>query len=224
MRAKRLSVGAGLVVVGLVAMTTGCATKGHVRSRIDEVNGRIDGVSADTVDNRSRIDRTDARLGEVDRTASDANSRALRAQEAAEAAGGTADTALDLASQIDTASRRLIYEVVLDEAHGNFAFNKSDLPPEARSAIDELVLTLQADPANVYFEIEGHTDSTGPTTVNNRIGLTRAEAVKAYLYEAHSIPLHKMSVISYGEDHPVAPNTSPEGRAQNRRVVIKIVS
>lgn len=224
MRSNRLSLGAGLVVVGVVFLTTGCATKGHVRSRIAEVNGRIDRVSADTASNRDRIERAEARLGEVDDTASDAGARARRAQDAANAAGGTANEALDLANRIDRASRRLVYEVVLDEAHGNFAFNKTDLPAEAKAAIDQMVTTLEENPADVYFEIEGHTDSTGPAKVNDRIGLARAEAVKSYLYEAHSVPLHKMSVISYGEDHPVAPNTTPEGRAKNRRVVIKVVS
>jgi outer membrane protein OmpA-like peptidoglycan-associated protein len=60
--------------------------------------------------------------------------------------------------------------------------------------------------------------------VNERIGLQRAEAVKRYLHEKHQIPLHKMNVISYGEDKPVAPNTTKEGRAQNRRVVIRVLS
>ena len=53
--------------------------------------------------------------------------------------------------------------------------------------------------------------------------MERAEAVKRYLYEQHQIPLHKMNVISYGEEKPVAPNKTRDGRAQNRRVVIKIL-
>ena len=59
---------------------------------------------------------------------------------------------------------------------------------------------------------------------NEKLGLERAEAVKRYLYEQHQIPLHKMNVISYGEDKPVAPNKDRAGRAQNRRVVIKVLA
>ena len=83
---------------------------------------------------------------------------------------------------------------------------------------------LTADPKNVYLEIEGHTDSVGSPTLNERLGLERAEAVKRYLYEQHSIPLHKMNVISFGETKPVAPNGTRDGRAQNRRVVIKVLT
>jgi outer membrane protein OmpA-like peptidoglycan-associated protein len=75
-----------------------------------------------------------------------------------------------------------------------------------------------------WFEIEGHTDSAGPTEFNERLGMERAEAVKRYLYEQHRIPLHKMNVISYGEEKPAGPNDTREGRAQNRRVVIKVLA
>ena len=71
--------------------------------------------------------------------------------------------------------------------------------------------------------IEGHTDSSGPRSVNQRIGLERAESVERYLYEQYQVPLPKMDVISYGEDKPIAPNRTRAGRAENRRVVIKIM-
>ena len=69
-----------------------------------------------------------------------------------------------------------------------------------------------------------HTDNVGAKATNESIGLERAEAVKRYLYEQYQIPLHKMNVISYGEDKPVAPNKTKAGRAQNRRVVIKVLA
>jgi outer membrane protein OmpA-like peptidoglycan-associated protein len=119
---------------------------------------------------------------------------------------------------------RIVYEVVLSEDEGNFKFNATDLPDEAKSRLDQLVSQIKADPKGAFFEIEGHTDNTGPNEVNERIGLERAEAVKRYLYEHHQIPLHKMNVISYGEDKPVAPNQTKEGRAQNRRVVIRVLA
>ncbi len=82
---------------------------------------------------------------------------------------------------------------------------------------------IKADPKGAYFEIEGHTDNVGDAMINEKIGMDRAEAVKRYLYEQHQIPLHRMNVISFGEDKPVAPNKTRDGRAQNRRVVIRVL-
>ena len=116
------------------------------------------------------------------------------------------------------------HEVVLSEDQGNFKFGKSVLPDEAKQQIDQMVAQLKQDPKNVYIEIEGHTDSIGDKVMNERLGLARAEAVKRYLYEQYQIPLHKMNVISYGKEKPVAPNKTKAGRAQNRRVVIKVLA
>jgi len=113
---------------------------------------------------------------------------------------------------------------VLSEDQGNFKFNKADLPDEAKARLDELISQMKADPKGAYFEIEGHTDNSGSPLVNQKIGMERAEAVKKYLYEHHQIPLHKMNVISYGEEKPVSPNNTRDGRAQNRRVVIKVLA
>ena len=106
---------------------------------------------------------------------------------------------------VETASRRLVYEVVLSEDQGNFKFGKAELPDAAKQRIDEMVTQLKADPKGVFIEIEGHTDNVGSKHYNEQLGQERAEAVKRYLYEAHQVPLHKINVISYGEDKPVAP-------------------
>jgi outer membrane protein OmpA-like peptidoglycan-associated protein len=87
-----------------------------------------------------------------------------------------------------------------------------------------MIEQLKANPQNVFIEIEGHTDNIGDTAINERLGLDRAEAVKRYLYEQHQVPLHKINVISYGEAKPVAPNNTRAGRAQNRRVVVRVLS
>ena len=128
------------------------------------------------------------------------------------------------AEAVDKATKRLVYEVVLSEDEGNFKFGKTDLPDEAKAKLDQMVTALKADPKGAYFEIEGHTDNVGDPKTNERIGLERAESVKRYLYEQHQIPLHKMNVISYGEEKPIAPNKTRDGRAQNRRVVIKVLA
>jgi len=139
-------------------------------------------------------------------------------------AHAAADTAAAKADAVDKASKRLIYEVTLSEDEGGFKFGNAALPPEARAKIDEIATKLKENPNGASIEIEGHTDNLGPKAYNEKLGLERAESVERYLYERHRIPLHKMSVISYGADKPVAPNTTKAGRAQNRRVVVKVLT
>ncbi|HEY8536426.1 MAG TPA: OmpA family protein, partial [Vicinamibacterales bacterium] len=132
--------------------------------------------------------------------------------------------ATEKAVAVEAATRRLVYEVVLSEDQGNFRFGRTELPDEAKQRIDQMISELKADPRGVFIEIEGHTDSIGSAEYNKMLGLQRAEAVKRYLYETHQVPLHKINVISYGEERPIAPNNTRDGRAQNRRVVIKVLA
>lgn len=203
------------------AGTTGCATKKFVRGEVGQVNEKVDGLSRSLEENQERTRANEAKIVEVDEraqaAAQAAKSRADEAHVAVEAVNTRADV-------IEKASKRLVYEVVLSEDKGNFKFGKSIMPDEARTEIDQLVSQLKAEPTGAFIEIEGHTDSAGPTDLNYRLGLERAENVKRYLYEHHQVPLHKISVISYGEEKPIAPNQTREGRAQNRRVVIKVLS
>jgi outer membrane protein OmpA-like peptidoglycan-associated protein len=122
------------------------------------------------------------------------------------------------------ATRKLIFEVTLSEDQGNFKFGAAALPDEAKARLDQMIGQLKTNPQNIFIEIEGHTDNVGANTLNERLGLERAEAVKRYLYEQHQVPLHKINVISYGEEKPVAPNNTRDGRAMNRRVVVKVLS
>jgi outer membrane protein OmpA-like peptidoglycan-associated protein len=114
--------------------------------------------------------------------------------------------------------------VVLTEDQGQFEFGNISVPDEGKGRLDQIVNELKAEPTGAFIEIEGHTDSIGEAAYNERLGLERAEAVKRYLHEQHQVPLHKINVISFGETKPVAGNTTREGRAQNRRVVIRVVS
>ncbi|HWF84436.1 MAG TPA: OmpA family protein [Vicinamibacterales bacterium] len=204
--------------------TTACATKKFVRTSVGEVNDKVDAQGRSIEETQERTRKNEGRISEVDQkaqaaaqSAQQANSAATAANDAASAVNGKVDT-------MDKASKRLVYEVVLSEDGGNFKFGKTTLPDEAKQKIDEMVAQLKQDPKNIYIEIEGHTDNVGPKATNEKLGLERAEAVQRYLYEQYQIPLHKMSVISYGEDKPVAPNKTKEGRAQNRRVVIKVLA
>jgi len=165
-----------------------------------------------------------AKAGTAQTSADKAGAAASAADVKAGSAADAARAADAKADAIDKASKKIVYEVVLSEDQGKFKFGKAVLPDEAKAALDAMVNQLKSDPKGAYFEIEGHTDNTGAKLANEKLGLDRAEAVKRYLYETHQIPLHKMNVISYGEEKPIAPNTNREGRAQNRRVVVKVLS
>lgn len=215
--------------VAFVALvgSTGCATKGYVGTEIaqvsDELNGRIDAVSASVEDAQERTRQNAEEIQKVDQRAAAAGEQADAANRAAEAAQTDATSALELAEAADGAARKLVYEVVLSEAQGNFGFGATQLNDAMKAELDQVVERLKASSEGVYLEIEGHTDSTGEAGVNQIVGLRRAEAVRDYLHEQHGVALRKMNVVSRGEDEPVAPNNTREGRAQNRRVVIKLM-
>lgn len=208
------------VVAIAVAGSTACATKKFVRTQVGEVNDKVTTLSTTVEQNQqrtdSRIAEVDSKVGAVDQKATAAGSAATEARTAAEGAAAKADAA-------DKAMRKLVYEVTLSEAQGNFRFNRAELPDNAKAALDKMVADLTSDPKAVYFEIEGHTDAVGGKGYNDGLGLRRAEAVKEYLYAQHQVPLHKMNVISYGEAKPIASNSNRSGRAENRRVVIRVV-
>jgi outer membrane protein OmpA-like peptidoglycan-associated protein len=222
------------VVVPVAALaiggSTACATKKFVRTSVGEVNEKVDSQGRTIEETQERVRKAEGRIGEVDQkagaaaqSAQQANDAAATANNAANSAKSAADTVNGRVDSMDKNNRRLVYEVVLSEDSGNFKFGKSMLPDEAKAQIDQMVSQLKTDPKNIYIEIEGHTDNVGDKVTNERLGLARAESVKRYLYEQYQIPLHKINVISYGEEKPVAPNKTKEGRAQNRRVVIKVL-
>ncbi len=215
-----------LVATVVVAIGSGaaCATKGYVQSQVGEVNDKVEVMSGQVEGNEQRTRENDRRIGEVDQKAGLAADSADAAGRAASAADARAGEAGAMADGLDRAARRLIYEVVLTSDQANFGFGVVDLADEAKAALDTMIDQLAADPQNYYIEIEGHTDSVGTNQVNERVGLQRAEAAKRYLHEQHRVPLHKMNVISYGEEKPAAPNTTRAGRSQNRRVVIRVLS
>jgi len=221
MRRFIVAVPIAMLVIG---GSTACATKKFVRTSVGEVNDKVDANGKAIEETQERTRQNEGRIAAVDQKADAAGQSADRANSAAGQAQNAADAAASKADAVDKASKRLVFEVVLSEDEGNFKFGKVALPDEAKAKLDEMIAQIKADPKGAYFEIEGHTDNVGDKNVNAKIGMERAEAVRTYLYEQHQIPLHKMNVISYGESKPIAPNKTKAGRAQNRRVVIKVLA
>jgi peptidoglycan-associated lipoprotein len=192
---------APMLIVALTA--TGCATKKYVRQETQAVHTRVDEVEASVEQAQTRMDQQDVKVSEVSRTAQDALQRAIEAGKLAEG--------------------KLLYETVLTDDKVKFGFDRAELSPEARAALDQFATQLKDQNKSVYVEIQGHTDSVGDEQYNEELGLSRAEAVRRYLNQQHGFPLHRINVISYGETAAVSDNNTREGRATNRRVALVVL-
>ena len=211
----------------LVPLSAGCATKSFVAESVEEraavIEGRVTAVERSVEDVADDTRTNTARRGEVDQTATTALDTARSADTSARGADSAASEAITRVRSLEAANRQLLFEIVLSEDHGQFRFADTALPEPAASSLDALVTRVRDSDTSAHFEIEGHTDETGPAEYNHRLGLERAESVRLYLHEHHRLPLHKINVISYGETKPIVPNDSADGRAKNRRVVVRVL-
>ena len=212
------------VAVG-AALLGGCATTGFVEETAAtlqaQVGAQVSELRRELGDSETMVQQQAARIDAVEQTAQNAFATASAADQAAGMAQRTAD---ELGNTFESTNRRLVYEMVIDENVAGFASSNATLPDEVRAYLDRFVADLRALPIASHVEIEGHTDSTGSPDNNARLGMERADNTRRYLHEMHQMPLHKMSIISYGQDQPVAPNDTSEGRAMNRRVVIRVLA
>jgi len=200
-------------VLASVAVS-GCATKKYVSREVGEVNQKVDTLATEVEKTQERTRRNEVRIDEVDKSA----------QAGVAEAKGSAEKALVRATEAEKAAKgKLIYTVTLSNDKVTFPLNRAAVSDDAKKLIDEAIAQLKAENRGVFFEIEGHTDSTGPDPYNQKLGEDRAVAVRNYLHDQHQIALNRIEVISYGESKPVEDNKSKEHRAQNRRVVIKVL-
>ena len=171
----------------------GCATEDYVDKHVSAVDTRVQG----------QMDQQNQHLAHLDQTTQDALERATAAGKLAEG--------------------KFLYSMVLSDDSVKFPVDSSKLSPEAKQRLADFVEKLKSDNRNVYLEIQGHTDSAGPNTLNERLGEERAEAVRLYMNQ-EGVALNRMNTISYGDKDPVATNKTRVGRAQNRRVVLIVMS
>ena len=191
---------AKLAITGLMlssVLTLGaCATQDYVDKHVATVQGQVTDV-------QGHQQAQDQQLSQLDQTTRDALQRAEAANKLAEG--------------------KFLYAMVLSDDSVKFPVDGSKLSPEAQTRLMDFISKLKSDNKNVYLEIQGHTDSTGPKPLNERLGEERAEAVRLFMNQ-QGVPLNRMATISYGPDAPVAPNNTREGRAQNRRVVLIVMA
>ena len=136
----------------------------------------------------------------------DAQERKLREQ--------TAGTGVDVVREGD--------ELLLRMPSGiTFATNQSTIQPQFQGTLNEVASTLSQYPKTM-IDVLGYTDSDGTESYNQALSERRAQSVASYL-STRGVASVRMATMGYGEMRPIASNETPEGKAQNRRVEIKIV-
>jgi len=206
----------GVLVVGLILIlgVSGCATKSYVQeqvtaagsasdAKIGEVQKQVEATQMDV----ANLKKSDAMQAEQIAKLSDTAKEALaRAQEAGKLAQG-----------------KFLFETTLTDEAVKFGFNLADLSTEAKAALDAFAARVKSENKNVYVEVQGHTDTVGDEAYNLKLGQARAENVMRYLSLSGGLPLHRMSVVSYGEYKSIADNNTGKGRAENRRVTLVVL-
>ena len=186
-----------------LTVLAGCATKDYVNQQVSGVDAKVTATQGQLADTQKTIAGQGDQLGQLDKTSRDALQRATAAGKLAEG--------------------KFLYSMVLSDDSVKFPVNAAELSPEAQTRLMDFAQKLKADNRNVYLEIQGHTDSTGKPAANMKLGEDRAEAVRRFL-NMQGVALNRMATISYGPDQPVADNKTKDGRAQNRRVVLVVLS
>jgi outer membrane protein OmpA-like peptidoglycan-associated protein len=203
-----------LLAIAALALSVGCVTKKVYRKDQEQSDLRVKGVESGVEQNERRVGdlrkETDTRIAEVKGTAE-------KAVEIGSAAMNKAEEAQKLAKG------KILWTVTLSDDRVKFSFDQDAIPPEAAKDLDDLAVKVKSMDKAVYVEIEGHTDNIGSDQYTMQLGEKRAKAVMTYLNEKGGVPLHALSVISYGKSKPVADNKTADGRAKNRRVVIRVL-
>jgi outer membrane protein OmpA-like peptidoglycan-associated protein len=207
MTSKTAIRGSFLGLAAMLVILPGCATKQYVSAEVEKSSvkseKRITDVESQVEQTQTRVNDHEQRITALDKSTRDAIARAAEAGKLAQG--------------------KFNYSVVLSDDKAHFPVNGHDLSKEAEEQLDEFVERLKTDNKNVFIEIQGHTDSTGSSDYNMRLGQERADAVRLYLNQK-GVALNRLSTISYGETQPVDSNKSKDGRSKNRRVVIVVLS
>ncbi|MGA7178873.1 MAG: OmpA family protein [Thiobacillaceae bacterium] len=135
----------------------------------------------------------------------------------------TADDAVKIARDSRMVSGKIIDSLLLTDDMVLYNYEQPELTAKGKAALDELIKRAKPQLPYIFIEIIGYSDDLSLGSQNRRIALERAESVRRYLFEVGDIPLHRMSVISYGDLKPLASNESLEGRSRNRRVTVQVL-
>lgn len=204
-------IGAGVLAALLLAQ--GClATRDWVKEQVDPVSGRI-------TQSEGRLEKAEGQIGSLSGRMSGVEGKLGQFEGRLGEVDAKAERALSAIANL-----RLERKIVIDMKDGaNFAFGSSALPASAQREIDGFLSDLKGDTGDgALFVVAGHTDNVGKEEYNYELGKKRAEAVSRYLVTQKKLDPIRVMPVSYGEGAPTADNSTPQGRARNRRVEILV--
>jgi outer membrane protein OmpA-like peptidoglycan-associated protein len=207
--------------------TVGCASKNYVKQQttplINKTNELDDLTAKNTKDIKDVDSRAQAGIAAV-------NTKTAEVELKAQAAGQTAASAQQIADAANSRVGVLTNTVAnLDNYHAvaetsvKFGFNKDNLTPKSQEALDQLAASITSTKGYI-IALEGGTDSVGPADYNYDLSQRRANSVIQYLATKYNVPAHKIYVIGLGKDKPVETNKTSTGRADNRRVDVRLMT
>jgi OmpA-OmpF porin, OOP family len=216
---NQLSLRALLVGASLL-FTVGCATKSYVRDQMTPTINRVNELDDVTAKNTRDIKDVDARsqqgIEQVDQKALAAGQSANQANQNATQTGKRVTNLAGTVENLDN------YKPV-NETTVLFGFNKAELTSKDKQTLDDFGQQIQGQ-KHYIIQVEGYTDSVGSADYNYQLSQHRADAVIRYLAQKYDVPAYRIFLIGLGKDNPVAENTSASGRAQNRRVDVRLMT
>ena len=223
-----MKAGFGLCALALaVAGITGCTTKNYVRKQTAPLIDHTNQLDEKTATNNRNLhdvdDRAQAGIKQAQGAADTATQNAQNATKAAGDAETAANDAVHRADSLDAVIKGLDNYKQVGNVTVTFGFDKAVLTKDEKEQLDSFGQQL-GSAANFILEVTGGTDSTGPADYNYALSQRRADAVVQYLATKYNVPARRFYLIGIGKDKEVAPNTTAEGRKQNRRVEVRMLS
>ncbi|HUA15453.1 MAG TPA: OmpA family protein [Verrucomicrobiae bacterium] len=210
-----------------MAATVGCASKNYVKQQTTPLINKTNELDDMTAKNTRDIKDVDAR---VQAGLANVNAKTAEADQKAQTAGQNATQAQQMADSANTRVGVLTNTVAnLDNYHAvaetsvKFGFNRDNLTSKAKAALDQLAGSI-ASTKGYIIALEGGCDSVGSADYNYGLSQRRADAVVQYLASKYNVPAHKIYVIGLGKDKPLESNKTSTGRADNRRVDVRLMT
>jgi len=210
-----------------VAGVSGCATKNYVRTQTTPLVEHSDELDKKTADNNRSIQDVDqkamAGISHAQGAADAATQNAQGASQAASQAEVAANEAVHRADSLDSVVKGLDQYKQVADVSVTFGFDKAVLTKDDKDQLDTFAASL-GNAKSYILEVTGGTDSTGPAQYNYDLSQRRADAVVQYLAAKYGIQAHRFYLIGIGKDKEVASNDTADGRKQNRRVEVQLLS